>query len=124
MTINDFEKLIPKVCKADTNKDPGDWNLENPTQGHCAIVSVLAQDLFGGDIVRVSLFGTPYEEMKSHYFNIINGKEYDFTASQFKENPYLGVKREIISREKILSFPDTKRRYDLFKNRFTQDQNQ
>ena len=118
MTTNDFKKLIPKVCKANTSKYPEDWISENPTQGHCAIVSVLAQDLFGGDIVRVPLLGTPYEVMKSHYFNIINGKEYDFTLSQFKENPYLGVKRESISKEKILSSPDTKKRYDLLKKQF------
>jgi len=84
MTIEQFQEIIPKICNVDTCKTPEIWTSKNPTQGHCAIISLLAQELFGGTIVRVSLINTPYEKMVSHFFNIISGVDYDFTISQFE----------------------------------------
>ena len=86
--------------------------------GQCAIVSLLAQELFGGTIIRVSLEGTLYEKFKSHYFNIIDEVEYDFTLDQFESNPYLNKERQVRNREDILSNLDTKRRYEILKDRF------
>ncbi len=50
-SIQEFNNLIPDICSQETSSHPELWNKENPTQGHCAIVSVLAQELFGGEIV-------------------------------------------------------------------------
>ncbi len=113
-----FNTALPNIYNADTSSHSEMWNKDNPAQGHCAIVSVLAQEKFGGDIVRVSLAGTEYESIGSHYFNVIDGKEVDFTISQFKNNPYQDIKREKRTREEILSNPDTQRRYKLLKDRF------
>lgn len=113
-----FNTVLPHIYNADTSSHPKTWNKDNSAQGHCAIVSVLAQEKFGGDIVRVSLAGTEYENIGSHYFNVIDGKEIDFTISQFKNNPYADIKREKRTREEILSNLDTQRRYDLLKDRF------
>ncbi len=118
MTIKEFKDIIPKICKADTCNLPEVWDSKNPTMGHCAIVSLLAQELFGGTIIRVSLESTLYEKLKSHYFNIIDGVEYDFTLDQFESNPYLNKERHVKNREDILSNLNTKRRYDFLKNRF------
>lgn len=118
MTLEKFKEIVPKICKADTCNPPEDWKPENPTMGHCAIVSILAQELFGGIIVRVSLEGTPYEKFKSHYLNVIDGKEYDFTLDQFESNPYLNKERQEKNREDLLSNPNTKSRYEILKNRF------
>ena len=118
MNINNFKKIVPTICDADTCATPEDWKKENPIMGHCAIVSVLAQELFGGIIVRVSLQDTPYEKFKSHYLNIINGKEHDFTLSQFKSNPYLNKEKIEKNREYILSNPNTRKRFNLLKDRF------
>lgn len=86
--------------------------------GHCAIVSVLAQELFGGEIVKVSLKGTKYENLRSHFFNVIDGKEIDFTIEQFGGNePYPDFPRVIESKEEILSHPGTQQRYMLLKNK-------
>ena len=119
MEISEFSKIISKICNRDTSSNPDDWTPENPTYGHCAIVSVLAQDMFGGTIARVSLVGTPYEKMHSHYFNVIDGVEHDFTLSQFNENPCAKSKREERSQAEILSSLNTKKRFDLLKGRFT-----
>lgn len=113
-----FNTILPQLCDADTSSHPEIWSKENPAQGHCAIVSVLAQEKFGGDIVRVSMVGTEYGSIGSHYFNVIDGKETDFTISQFKDNPYRDIRREKRTREEILSNPDTLRRYELLKDRF------
>lgn len=118
MTIEKFQEIIPKICNADTCNPPKDWKPENPTMGHCAIVSILAQELFGGIIVRVSLEGTPYEKFKSHYLNVINSKEYDFTLNQFKTNPYINKERKEKTREELLSNLDTQRRFNILKSRF------
>ena len=118
MTIEEFKYIVPKICNIDTSSHPEDWKHENPTQGHCAIVSLLSQDLFGGKIVKVSLEDTSYEKYKSHYFNIIDNKEYDFTIEQFEGNPYLNKGRQEKDREEIFSSSDTKRRYEILKDRF------
>lgn len=118
MTIEKFQEIIPKICEADTCNLPEDWVREIPTMGHCAIVSILAQELFGGIIVRVSLEGTPYEKFKSHYLNVIDGKEYDFTLNQFESNPYLNKERQEKSREDLLSHSNTQKRYEVLENRF------
>lgn len=123
MNITDFNKIVPIICRADTCNPPEDWTIENPTMGHCAIVSILAQELLGGIIVRVSLEGTPYEKFKSHYLNVINGKEYDFTLNQFKSNPYLNKERQERNRDDMLSHLNTKRRYEILKDRFNLELN-
>lgn len=122
MTTEKFQEIILQICSADTSSHPENWNVENPTQGHCAVVSLLAQDLFGGKIVRVSLDGTQYEEFNSHYFNLIDNKEYDFTIEQFEGNPYLNEERTEKDRKEILSNPDTKNRYEKLKERFNNKQ--
>jgi len=113
-----FNTALPHIYSADTSSHSEIWTKDNPAQGHCAIVSVLAQEKFGGEIMRVSLAGTEYENIGSHYFNVIEGKEIDFTISQFKDNPYRNIKREKRTKEEILSNPDTQRRYELLKDRF------
>jgi len=50
MTTEEFKKTILNICSKDTSSDPANWTKDNPTYGHCAIVSVLAQDKFGGII--------------------------------------------------------------------------
>lgn len=124
MTIEKFQEMISKICKADTCNPPEDWIPETPTMGHCAIVSILAQELFGGTIVRVSLEGTVYEKFKSHYLSVIDGKEYYFTLDQFESNPYLNKERQETNREDLLSHPNTKRRFNMLKNRFNLEMSQ
>ncbi len=51
----------------------------------------------------------------SHYFNIVDGKIIDLTASQFK-HPIKYDNYEIVERETILSNQDTNSRYSTLKN--------
>lgn len=88
ISIPEFEALLPKVCSAETSADAAKWTPKNPLYGHCAVVTVIAQELFGGKILRADL--DPKANMgSSHYLNSFYGVDgyfpHDFTKSQFGE---------------------------------------
>jgi hypothetical protein len=119
ISTEQFNMMVPGICSIDTSSHPDSWTNDNPTQGHCAIVSVLAQEVFGGEIVKVSLKGTGYEFLKSHFFNVIDGQEVDFTSGQFTNGiPYAQSAREPVSKDIILSHPGATERFSLLKARF------
>jgi len=86
------------------------------------VVSLLANDHFGGGFIRAPLDGTPFANVGSHYWNILpDGTEHDFTREQFG-----GVELQLagkptksdgkpIDREYLLKNPETKRRYRLLR---------
>lgn len=74
------------------------------------ITDLVINDYFGGSICKIHV------DDVSHYFNIIDDNVFDLTSIQFnKEVDYSNY--EVISKEKILSNEDTKRRYNLLKSR-------
>jgi len=115
----DFAGLLQRVCRSDTSADPELWSTDSPLWGHCAIVSLLAQDHFGGILVRHSLESVEgLAHLRSHYSNQLpDGSEIDFTLGQFQGSLPSNVAKENYSRERVLSYPDTQRRYNLIKNR-------
>lgn len=58
-------------------KSSNSWTTANPAKGQCSVTSLVAQDLFGGDIVTTRTKGG------THFYNVIDGQRYDFTISQF-----------------------------------------
>lgn len=120
ITAKEFQKIIQDICFRDTSADPEHWSTENPLWGHCAVVSLLAQDHFGGALMRQSLAGIPeLEYLRSHYSNKLpDSTDADFTLEQFRGKlpPYLP--KEERRREHTLSNFDTLKRYELLKNRF------
>mgnify|MGYP002621454130 CR=1 FL=1 len=111
MTLELLQQYLYKVYSKDTCYPlcRDDWNDSNPTLGHCAIVSLIVNDYFGGDIYKIKVDGV------SHYFNLIDNKVVDLTSSQFnKEIDYNGkIKKD---RLEILQ-KDTLSRYKLLKMR-------
>jgi hypothetical protein len=102
------------------------WSSKDPFHGTCAVVAILINELFGGEIVRASLEKLPqYSHMRSHYWNKLpNGVEIDLTASQFKGNDRSLVpagkntklntetREEIpITIESLLDYEPTRKRY-------------
>ena len=53
------------------------WLAHNPARGQCNVTALLANDLFGGDILK-----TPLPD-GDHFYNRIDGDRIDFTAEQF-----------------------------------------
>lgn len=114
-----FKRILPKICDRETSADPKNWTPENPLWGHCAVVSLLAQDLFDGQLLRASLEGTEFAESRSHYWNLLpSGKQRDFTRAQFGRRYPKGLSYTTRTWEEVLSYPPTVRRYDLLVERF------
>jgi len=119
MTVERFLDLIRRAAKKDTSYDGAHWCKENPLWGHCAVVALLAQDHFGGVIMRGSLEDIPgLETMRSHYWNRLPDKQHiDFTIEQFAEKlPKLQAATR--SRKKILAYPGVEKRYLRLVSRF------
>ncbi len=85
ITPEGFQRLLPNICDKETSADAEGWTKENPLYAHCAVVALLAQDLFGGNLLRASLEQFPeFAHMRSHYWNQLpDGSEVDFTEPQF-----------------------------------------
>lgn len=115
VTSEQFEKLLPLICDKETSSDPENWMPENPHWGHCAVVSLVAQNFFGGKLARASLEDTEFSKMGSHYWNILpDGAGKDFTKPQFlgKELVLSASER---TREYVLFDPQTKKPREIMK---------
>lgn len=70
----EFARLI-KAC----------WSIEsastyspaNPARGQCSVTALVAMDLVGGTIAKTRVSDA------WHFYNLIAGERFDFTASQF-----------------------------------------
>ncbi len=120
MTFEQFRHTINTVAEADTSADPTGWTAENPLWGHCAVVTLLAPDYYGGELVRGDLsHNLKYANLRSHYWNRLpDGQEVDFTASQYPDLSFVQLASEVRERARVVSYPDTLKRYHLLKERF------
>ena len=66
MTINKIQNYLLEIYSKDTCYPScrDDWNINNKTLGHCAIVALIINDYFNYDIYKIKVDGI------SHYFNI------------------------------------------------------
>jgi hypothetical protein len=120
MEKEEFSHKVRQVASQETSLDPDNWKESNPLWGHCVVVSLIAQDIYGGELLRGNLLNTPFEGMKSHYWNRVDaGEEVDFTEEQFQGNKpeLIGEER---TREYLLTNEDTLNRYQLIKDKFEQ----
>ena len=122
MTI-DIHTLITALkhsWSAETAYDANDWSPQNPARGQCAVSSLGVQDYLGGELVR---FASEFDGRKEkHYANVIEGALLDVTRSQFPDDAVLVVSHPDLGefaslRERMLADEDTKRRYELLKER-------
>lgn len=90
-----------------------EWSLSNPTRGHCAIVSMLVYEYFGGVIYK------GYNPLKCewHYWNVIDGVTYDFTREQYKEDNISFENIQSIEFETLIENRNTRQRYEILKQR-------
>lgn len=113
-----FQEVVVKSGSKETSSNPERWVEDNPILGHCAVVALLAQDIWGGELLRASLEGTEFAYGRSHYWNLLpDGLEIDFTESQF-EGRRPNLIGEVRTREYLLSNEQTKFRYELLKKTF------
>ena len=76
--------------------------------------ALIIQEEFGGELVRAMVAG------ESHYWNRLpDGAEVDATRGQFEVFGPVGV--AVRPRAYVLSFPETRRRYELLRLRVERD---
>lgn len=110
MDIHKFKMILEKAWCQNTcyEKLREKWNKNNAAIGQCYVSSMLFHDIFGGEIFKIKL-----NNGISHYFNRLNGIDYDFTKSQFIDEKFVG-NVEHVDRE----FMELNDRYFLLRNRF------
>lgn len=114
ITPEQLRALLPSLCDKETGLTPDSWSPQNPLLGHYAVVSLVAQNLFGGELLRASLTEVPeFAHMRSHYWNRLpDGTAEDFTKLQFGDR-YPVLQPEVAPRSRALSSPETVKRYKL-----------
>ena len=114
MSVEKFKEILPQICDKETSLDSNSWIPSNPLWGHCAVVSLVGQNLFGGELLRASLQDTPFAQMRSHYWNkLADGSEEDFTKPQFQDQYPQNLKAETRERSYVLQYVETAKRYKL-----------
>ena len=111
MELDKLETILNSLYSKETCY-PGcrnQWNDDNKTLGHCAIVALIINDYFGGYICKIKVNNI------SHYFNLIDGEIVDLTSEQFKINDISYANYIIKTREDVLMDEDTKKRYEILK---------
>jgi hypothetical protein len=75
------------------------------------VTALVVQDLLGGELIRCET------SMGSHYFNRFeDGSELDLTREQFT-GELEASRQEVRTREYVLGFEATRRRYELLRDR-------
>jgi hypothetical protein len=73
----DPDEVQRALRKAWSLSTASQWTADNPAAGQCNVTSLLVHELFGGELLKTPL------PAGDHFYNWIEGKRYDFTASQF-----------------------------------------
>ena len=111
MELDKLETILNSLYSKETcyPECRNQWNDDNKTLGHCAIVALIINDYFGGYICKIKVNNI------SHYFNLIDGEIVDLTSEQFKINDISYANYVIKIREDVLMNEDTKKRYEILK---------
>ncbi|WP_233804752.1 YunG family protein [Paraburkholderia sp. HP33-1] len=104
-------RALARVWSTDTSSPIHVWSATNPALNHCSVTALIAQDYFGGEILTTHTSGG------THFYNLIEGKRWDLTISQFAEPIPFDDTRS--SRE--AAFADTSRqKYEMLKSRLAE----
>lgn len=111
ISIRDFKNIIEVSWNQETCYEPFqvDWKLKNPSHGQCYVTARLFQEIFGGDLIKVR-----DSNNTSHYWNILNGKEYDFTRIQYSPN-------EVFTEKEIVQDFSKNNRLDILRKNFSNE---
>lgn len=75
-----IEQIMNALSKSWSSESSSKWTFDNPAKGQCGVTSLVVNDILGGEIRKTEL------PEGWHFYNFINGKRYDLTASQFRED--------------------------------------
>ncbi len=108
---SELSAALARSWSQETSHDPSGWSEHNSAWGQCAVSALIIQDLLGGELLVGKVNGV------EHYWNeLSDGREVDLTKHQFGHiTSFEGPSR--VSREFVLSFPDTRSRYERLRRR-------
>ncbi|MDN5388963.1 MULTISPECIES: YunG family protein [Bacillus] len=78
--LGQFEQIMNALYKSWSSDSSSKWSQDNPAKGQCGVTALIVNDLLGREIRKTRL------PEGWHFYNFINGKRYDLTVSQFKED--------------------------------------
>lgn len=121
ITLQILVNTLRSSWGVDTARTPSEWSELNPARGQCVISSLIVQDYFDGELVRLKVLGEDIDE--THFCNLLDGGVLiDTTVSQYQTPVSQTRKPEKLegytsTRERLLADDDTLRRYTLLKSR-------
>lgn len=77
--LDQTERIKKVLFQSWSLQSSSKWSAENPAKGQCGVTALVVHDILGGEIKKTKL------PDGWHFYNVINGERYDFTASQFEE---------------------------------------
>ena len=87
----DLDKFFGVLLKSWVKREEDYDFSEDPAHNQCTVTAMVAQDVFGGEILALSM-----PSGGTHYLNLIGGNVVDFTSDQFTSHSmvldYSGVK--------------------------------
>jgi len=108
---HDLLAAIRSSWDRDTSYEPFVWSNENPAWGQCAVTALVLQDYLGGDLIRASNLNI------THFWNLVDDLEIDVTEEQFPVRPIWIDGPELVDRDVVLNWPETRRRYRILRER-------
>lgn len=104
-----LEQYLLKCWSIETSSK---WTTDNPYRGQCGVTALVINDLFGGDIFKTDVEG------QWHFYNLIDGKRFDFTSKQFN----FKINYQDIESSRDEAFADTNEyQYSTLKNAMMQE---
>ncbi|WP_105981256.1 YunG family protein [Bacillus paralicheniformis] len=97
--LGQIEQIMKALYKSWSSDSSSKWSQDNPAKGQCSVTALIVYDLLGGEIRKTKL------PEGWHFYNVINGKRYDLTISQFKEDIlYMDVPSNTDTNEKQYNY--------------------
>lgn len=97
-----------------------DWPEDNPARGQCEPSSFVAWRYLGGDLVLAKVL-VDGEQTEHHYWNRIDGEDFDLTRQQFTNGEVIEEIRvlpsDFLADNLRTMKPDMLRRIELMSNR-------
>ena len=108
----DLDEFFGVLLKSWVKRDE-DYDFdEDPAHNQCTVTAMVAQDIFGGEILALLM-----PSGGTHYLNLISGMVIDFTSDQFTshgiELDYTGA--EIVPRPEVGAEGSAPERYKALK---------
>jgi len=115
--LEHISKALAASWSYDTAYPDDTWSAQSPARSQCVGTALVVQHFLGGELEKLTTIYNNQPEL--HYRNILpDGQIIDLTCAQYPPNQQLSQSTVNLhgfssAREKMLSEPDTRIRYEL-----------